>query len=104
MVDMHVVEATGAVSGRRRVRLFYHIPIDAPVIRIGPTPDNAGGRQLRHADINALFVGSVLDVWSKMIILLGHTQAIIADAVRVDRNDKYDFAFRFYRGTLYATT
>jgi hypothetical protein len=103
VVDMHVTEATGTVSGRRRVRLFYHIPIDAPVTRIGPTPDNAGGRQLRQADIDALAASSVLDVWSKMVILPSQTLAKIADAVRVDCNDKYDFVFKFYRGTLDAT-
>ena len=110
MADIHMGKITRTEPGKGRAQLFYHIPIDAPVSGIAPTPISGIAAQLQQNEIDALATGSLVEVSTSMVILASQTQAEIADAVRtawqnakVDCNNKYDFTYKFYGVTLNAT-
>jgi hypothetical protein len=110
MADIHIGKITRTEPGKGRAQLFYHIPIDAQVSGIAPTPTSAIAAQLQQNEIDALASGSLVEVSRSMVILASQTQAEIADAVRADwqkaktdYNTKYDFAYKFYGVTLNAT-
>jgi hypothetical protein len=109
MADIHIGKITRITSGKGRAQLFYHIPIDAPVSGVGPTPTSAIATQLQQGEIDALAAGSLIEVSRSIVVLAGQTQAEITDAVRADWqnakancNDKYNFAYKFYGVTLNA--
>jgi len=110
MADIHIGKIVRAASGKGRAQLFYHIPIDAPVSGIAPTPTSAIAAQLQQSEIDALAAGSLIEVSRSIVILTSQTQTEIADAVRTDWhnvkancNDRYDFAYKFHGVTLNAT-
>ena len=110
MADIHIGKINKTDSGKGKAELFYHIHIDTPVAGIAPTPESAIAAQLQQAEIDALAAGSLIEVSRNIIVLASQTQAEIADAVRadwqnvrVDYNNKYNFAYRFYGVTLDAT-
>lgn len=110
MADIHTGKINSAESGKGKAELFYHIPIDAPVAGIAPTPESAIAAQLQQAEIDALAAGALIEVSRNIVVLAGQTQAEIADAVRADwqnaraeYNDKYNFVYKFYGVTLDAT-
>ena len=110
MADIHIGKINRTESGKGKAELFYHIPIDTPVGGIVPTPESAIAAQLQQAEIDALASGSLVEVSRNIVVLASHTQAEIADAIRVnwqntkaDYNDKYNFAYKFYGVTLDAT-
>lgn len=107
MADIHIGKITKTASDRGRARLFYHIPIVAPVSGIVPTPESAIGTQLQQAEIDALAAGSLVEVPRNIVVLSSQTQVDITDAVRADWqnvkagcNDKYNFSYKFYGVTL----
>ena len=100
MVDIHVIRTTRTASSWRGVQPSYHIPIDARVIGIGPTSENAIGTQFRQAVVDSLAVSSVLGVWSNMVIFSGWTRSGIADVAEVDCSDMYNLTYEFYGGIL----
>ncbi len=110
MADIHIGKITRTSSGKGKAQLFYHIPVDAPVSGIAPTPASAIATQLQQSEIDALAVGSLVEVGRNIVVLASQTQAEITDAVRIDWqntkadcNDKYNFAHKFYGVTLNAT-
>lgn len=110
MADIHIGKITRTASGKGKAQLFYHIPINVPVSGVAPTPASAIVTQLQQSEIDALAAGSLVEVLRSIVVLAGQTQADIADAVRadwqntkVDCNDKYNFAHKFYGVTLNAT-
>ena len=91
-------------------QLIYHIPIDAPVSGIAPTPESAIATQLPQVELDALAVGTLIEVSRTIVVLADQTQAEIAEVVRADwhnmrtnLNDKYNFTYKFYGVTLNAT-
>ena len=110
MADIHIGRIVRTASGKGKAQLFYHIPIDAPVSGIVPTPTSAIAAQLQQSEIDALTAGSLVEVSKNIVVLADQTQAEIADAVRTDwhnakadYNDKYNFAYKFHGVTLNAT-
>jgi hypothetical protein len=110
MADIHIGKINSTEPGRGRAELFYHIPIDAPVAEIVPTPVSAISAQLQQTEIDALAAGTLIEVSRNIVVLAGQSQAEIADAVRADwlnaraqYNDKYNFIYKFYGVTLDAT-
>lgn len=110
MADIHIGKITQSEPGKGKAQLFYHISIDAPVSGIVPTPESAIAASLQQAEIDALAVGSLVEVSRTIVILAGQTQAEIALAVkadwqntRVQYNNRYDFEHKFYGVTLNAT-
>ncbi len=110
MADIHIGKINKTESGKGKAQLFYHVPMDTPVSGIVPTPQSAIASQLQQAEIDALAAGSLVEVSRNIVVLASQTQAEIADAVRVDWqnikvdcNDKYNFAHKFYGVTLNAT-
>lgn len=111
MADIHIGKIARTSSGKGKAQLFYHIPIDTPVNGIAPTPTSAIATQLQQSEIDALAAGSLVEVTRNIVVLASQTQAEIADAVRADwqniktdRNDKYNFAYKFYGVTLNAAS
>lgn len=110
MADIHIGKIARTASGKGKAQLFYHIPIDAPVSGIAPTPTSTIATQLQQSEIDALATGSLVEVARNIVVLASQTQAEITDAVRadwqnirVDCNDKYNFTHKFYGVTLNAT-
>lgn len=110
MADIHIGKITRTESGKGKAQLFYHIPIDAPVGGVAPTPTSAIAEQLQQGEIDALAAGSLVEVSRSIAVLASQTQTEIADAIRtdwqnakVDLNIKYAFAYKFYGVTLNAT-
>ncbi len=110
MADIHIGKITRTASGKGKAQLFYHIPIDAPVSGVAPTPASVIATQLQQSEIDALAAGTLVEVSRNIVVLAGQTQTEIADAVRIDWqnvkancNDRYNFAYKFYGVTLNAT-
>ncbi len=110
MADIHIGKITKTASAKGKAQLFYHIPIDAPVNGVAPTPASAIAAQLQQSEIDALAAGSLVEVSRSIVVLASQTQAEIGNAVRADWqtvkadcNDKYNFAYKFYGVTLNAT-
>jgi len=110
MADIHMGKIHRTQSGKGRVQLYYHIPIDTPVAGIVPTPESAIAAQLQQAELDALAAGSLIEISRTIVVLAGQTQTEIADAVKVDwqnaraeHNDKYNFTYKLYGVTLNAT-
>ena len=107
MANIHIGKISRTESGKGKAELFYHIPIDTPVGGIVPTPESAIAAQLQQVEIDALAAGSLIEVSRTIVILVSHTQAEIADAIRADwqntkadYNEKYNFTYKFYGVTL----
>jgi uncharacterized protein YhbP (UPF0306 family) len=110
MADIHIGKINRTESGKGKAELFYHIPIDTPVGGIVPTPESTIAAHLQQAEIDALAAGSLVEVSRNIVVLVGQTQAEIANAIRADwqnakadYNDKYNFTYNFYGVTLDAT-
>jgi hypothetical protein len=110
MADIHIGKINRTESGKGKAELFYHIPIEAPVVGIVPTPESTIASQIQQAEIDALAAGSLVEVSRNIVVLAGQTQAEIADAIRADwqnawadYNNKYNFIYKFYGVTLDAT-
>jgi hypothetical protein len=110
MADIHIGKITKTESDKGKAQLFYHLPIDTPVSGIVPTPVSAIAGQIQQTEIDALAAGSLIEVSRTIVVLVGQTQAEIADAiradwqnVRADYNEKYNFTYKFYGTTLNAT-
>jgi len=110
MADIHIGKINQTASGKGKAQLFYHIPIDAPVNGVVPTPESAIPASLQQAEIDALAAGSLVELARTVVILTGETQAEIAAAVKADwqnaraeYNNRYNFAYKFYGVTLNAT-
>ena len=69
MSDIHIGKITRTESGKGRAQLFYHIPIDAPVSGIVPTPTSVIEAQLQQSEIDALAAGSRVEVSTSIVIL-----------------------------------
>ena len=109
MADIHIGRIAQTESGKGRAQLFYHIPIDAPVSGIAPTPASTIAAQLQQSEIDALAAGSLVEVSRSMVVITSQTQTEVANAVRADWqnvktncNRKYDFAYKFHGVTLNA--
>jgi hypothetical protein len=107
MANIHIGKINRTESGKGKVELFYHIPIDTPVDGIVPTPESTIAAQLQQAEIDALAAGTLIELKRNIVILASQTQADIADAIqtnwqntRTDYNDKYNFTYKFYGVTL----
>ncbi len=110
MADIHIGKISQTKPGKGRAQLFYHIPIDAPVSGVVPTPESAIAASLQQAEIDALAAGALIEVSRTIVVLAGQTQAEIAAAVKADwqnarteYNDRYNFVYKFYGVTLDAT-
>ena len=110
MVNIHIGKISRIESGKGRAELFYYIPIDTPVDGIIPTPESEIAAQLQQAEIDALAAGSLIEVKRNIVVLASQTQNEIAEAIRdnwqntkVNYNNKYNFAYKFYGVTLDAT-
>jgi hypothetical protein len=110
MANIHIGKISRTESGKGKAELFYHIPIDAPVGGIVPTPESAIAAQLQQAEIDALAAGTLIEVKRNIVVLASHTEAEIADAIRanwqntrLDYNNQYNFTYKFYGMTLDAT-
>lgn len=110
MADIHIGKINRTESGKGKAQLFYHIPIDAPVDGIVPTPESTIAAQLQQAEIDALAAGSLIEASRTIVVLASETQAEIADAIRADwqtvraqYNNKYNFTYKFYGVILDAT-
>ena len=110
MADIHIGRITKTASDKGKAQLFYHIPIDAPVSGIAPTPESAIVTQLQQDEIDTLAAGSVVEVSRSIVVHTSQTQTEIANAVRADWhnakavcNDRYNFAYKFYGVALNAT-
>jgi hypothetical protein len=110
MADIHIGKIIKTESGKGKAQLFYHLPIDTPLNSIIPTPVSAIAGQIPQAEIDALAAGSLVEVSRTIVVLVGQTQAEIAEAIRADwenaksdYNEKYYFTYKFYGITLNAT-
>ena len=110
MANIHIGKISRTESGKGKVELFYHIPIDTPVSGIVPTPESSISAQLQQTEIDALAAGSLVEVSRSIVMLAGQTSTEIADSIRTDwhntkanYNNKYHFAYKFYGVTLDAT-
>ena len=110
MANIHIGKIRKTESGKGKAELFYHIPIDTPVGGIVPTPESSIAAQIQQAEIDALATGSIVEVSRNIVVLVGQTQAEIADAIRTDwqntktnYNNRYNFAYKFYGMTLDAS-
>jgi len=110
MADIHIGKICQTKPGKGRAQLFYHIPIDAPVGGVVPTPQSAIAASLQQAETDALAAGTLIEVSRTIVVLAGQTQAEIAAAVKADwqnarteYNDRYNFVYKFYGVTLDAT-
>jgi len=110
MADIHIGRIKQTEPGKGKAQLYYHIPIDAPVGGIAPTPESAIAGQLQQPEIDALAAGSLIEVARTIVVLASQTQAEIAAAIKTDwqnakadYNDKYNFVHKFYGVTLNAT-
>jgi hypothetical protein len=111
MANIHIGKIDRTESGKGKVELFYHIPIDTPVDGIVPTPESTIAAQLQQAEIDALATGTLIELKRNIVILASQTQAEIADTIqtdwqntRMDYNDKYNFTYKFYGVTLDAAS
>lgn len=110
MADIHIGKISQTQPGKGTAQLFYHIPIEAPVGSVVPTPQSAIAASLQQTEIDALAAGTIFEVSRTIVVLEGQTQAEIAAAIRADwqnakteYNDKYNFVYKFYGVTLDAT-
>lgn len=110
MANIHIGKINPTEPGKGKAQLFYHIPIGAPVAGIVPTPESAIAASLQQAELDALAAGSLIELSRTIVVLAGQTQAEIATAIRADwqnarieYNNEYDFAHKFYGVTLNAT-
>jgi hypothetical protein len=110
MADIHIGKISEAASGKGKAQLFYHIPIDAPVSGVVPTPESAISANLQQAELDALAAGSLVEVRRTVAILASQTQAEIAAAVKADwqnaraeYNNRYSFVYKLYGVTLNVT-
>lgn len=110
MADIHIGTISQTKPGKGKAQLFYHIPLEAPVAGVVPTPQSAIAGSLQQAEIDALAAGTLIEVSRTIVVMEGQTQAEIAAAVRTDwqntrteHNDKYNFVYKFYGVTLDAT-
>jgi len=110
MADIHIGKIQKTQSGKGKAQLFYHIPIDTPISGIVPTPKSAITSQLQQDELDALAVGSLIEISRTIVVLANQTQAEIANAVRTDwqnikseYNNKYNFTYKFFGVTLDAT-
>jgi len=110
MADIHIGKIQQTQPGKGKAQLFYHIPIDAPVSGIAPTPESAIATQLQQDELDALAAGSLIEVSRTIVVLSEQSQAEIADALRTDWqntrtnfNNRYNFTYKFHGVTLNAT-
>ncbi len=110
MADIHIGKIKQTEPGKGKVQLYYHIPLDAPVAGIVPTPQSAIALQLQQSEIDALAAGSLIEMPRTIVVLASQTQAEIAASIKTDWqnaktifNDMYNFAYKFYGVTLNAT-
>jgi len=110
MADIHIGKIQQTQPGKGKAQLFYHIPIDAPVSGIAPTPESAIATQLQQDELDALAAGSLIEVSRTIVVLSEQSQAEIADALstdwqntRTDFNNRYNFTYKFHGVTLNAT-
>lgn len=110
MADIHIGKIIQTESGKGKAQLFYHIPIEAPISGVVPTPISAIATQLQQSEIDALAAGSLVEVSKSIAILPSQTQAEVTDAIKADWqnikgdfNNKYSFNYKFYGVTLDAT-
>lgn len=111
MADIHIGKIVRTASGKGRAQLFYHIPINAPVSGVAPTPTSAIASQLQQSEIDALVGGSLVEVSRSIVVLSSQTQTQVANAVKADWqnvkadcNNDYDFTYKFHRVTLDANS
>jgi hypothetical protein len=111
MADIHIGKINKTESDKGKAQLFYHLPIDAPVAGIVPTPVSAIAEQIDQTEIDALASGSLVEVSRTIVVLARQTQAEITDAIRADwqiakadYNEKYNFTYKFYGITLNAAS
>lgn len=111
MANIHIGKIDRTESGKGKVELFYHIPIDTPVGGIAPTPESTIAAQLQQAEIDALAAGTLIELKRNIVILASQTQADIAEAIqtdwqytRTDYNNRYNFTYKFYGVTLDAAS
>ena len=107
MADIHIGRINKTGPGKGKARLFYHIPIDAPVSGIIPTPESAIAGQLQQVEIDALAAGTAVEIIRNIVVLASQSQSEIADAAKADwqnvkteYNNRYDFEHRFHGVTL----
>jgi hypothetical protein len=62
MADIHIGKINKTESDKGKAQLFYHLPIDAPVAGIVPTPVSAIAEQIDQTEIDALASGSLVEV------------------------------------------
>ena len=110
MANIHIGKISRTESGKGKVELFYHIPINTPVSGIVPTPESTIAAQLQQSEIDALAAGSLVEVSRSIVMLAGQTHTEIGDSIRTDwqntkinYNDKYNFTYKFYGVTLDVT-
>jgi len=110
MADIHIGKINQTASGKGKAQLFYHIPIDALVSGIAPTPESAIAASLQQAEIDALAAGSLIEVSRTIVVLAGQAQAEIANALKADwqdaraeYNERYNFVYKLYGVTLNVT-
>ena len=110
MADIHIGKTNKTESGKGRARLFYHVPIEAPVSGIVPTPKSAIAAQLQQTEIDALAAGTLVEISRDIVVLASQTQEEIATTLKADwqnvragYNDTYSFEHKFYGVTLNAT-
>lgn len=110
MANIHIGKISRTEAGKGKAELFYHIPIDAPVSGIVPTPESVIAAQLQQAEIDALAAGTLIEVKRNIVVLASQTEAEIADAIRanwqntrLDYNNQHNFTYKFYGMTLDAT-
>jgi hypothetical protein len=66
-------------------------------------PESTVGTRLQQTEIDASDAGSSIEVSRNIAVLSSQTQAETDGAVTADRNDKYNFTYKFYGVTLDAT-
>jgi len=110
MADIHIGRMNRTGENERSVELHYHIPLDAPVSGIIPTPESVIEWQLEEPEVTALADGSLVEVTKRVAVPDGLSQSEIMDKIKADWSDtkvgynkRYDFKYRFYGTTLSAT-
>jgi len=107
MADMHIGSINKTGPGKGKARLFYHIPIDAPVSGIIPTPESAIAGQLEQVEIGALAAGTLVEIAKDIVVSESQTESEVAAAIKADwqnakteYNNQYNFEHKFYGVTL----
>jgi hypothetical protein len=107
MADIHIGRINKTGPGKGKARLFYHVPIDAPVSGIIPTPEGAIAGQLEQVEIDALAAGTLVEIAKDIVVSESQTESEVAAAIRADwqnvkadYNGQYDFEHKFYGVTL----